>query len=178
MPMSLGVIAAEPTDSPVGGAQLVLVDLVPSGRQTEARIAQPGPGVYCRYEPGDEVVCWCPDDGTWNNAVVIGDLSNRQRPRPAAANDGLLLLEGCRVVINEEGVRIGQGAETSRTPLEGVVQALKTLGEAILAVDAAAAAKLPSSAPVATATVTPVVADCVTSLANGAPYLSSLVKVQ
>lgn len=88
---------------------------------------------------------------------------------------------GPRVILDAQAgtIKLGQGSETHQVGFgEAMVQALKTLAEAILAVDASQAAKLPSSAPVATATVTPIVADCVASLAAGPPYLSTIVKVQ
>lgn len=89
--------------------------------------------------------------------------------------------EGVRLLLDFDAgqIKVGRGDETHQVGFgEEIVQAIKTLAEAILAVDASQAAKLPSSAPVATATVTQVLADCTASLSAGAPMLSTIVKVQ
>lgn len=88
---------------------------------------------------------------------------------------------GTRIELDHDAgtVKIGQGSETHQVAFgEAIVQAIKTLAEGLLQLDTVVAAKLISSAPILTATVTPVITDCATSLSAGAPMLSNIVKVE
>ncbi len=88
---------------------------------------------------------------------------------------------GTRLEIDHDAgtIKLGQGAETHPVPLgDNLLDRLKTIVEQVMAVDASQAAKLPTSAPLTTATLTPVLADIAQSLATGAPLLSAIVKVE
>jgi hypothetical protein len=89
--------------------------------------------------------------------------------------------DGTRILIDHDAgtIRLGQGADTHPVLLgDELLQTLKTVVEQLLILDGVVAAKLPSSAPAITTTLTQVLADITASLANDAPLLSTIVRVQ
>lgn len=89
--IGLGVLLEDESDR-----GYALVELVPSGRQAEARVLQigaaAGQGVYVALPKGAEVVVLVPDDGTLaTSAVAIGGFSSRANPRPSAGDGAVVL---------------------------------------------------------------------------------------
>lgn len=123
-------------------------------------------------------------DGGNSFEVVAGGTTFGEGARVALDFDaGTVTLDigDTRVEVNNTAgtIKLGQGSETHPVALgDDLLQRLKTVVEQLIVLDGIVAAKLPSTAPAITATLTTVLADITASLAAGPPLLSTIVKVQ
>lgn len=165
-------------------ARMVQVQLVPSGRLAEARVANLGQGlargVFAPPAPGDEVLVLLPG-GDPNRAVVLGGLGNGASPNPVA-NDGLKVL-----LMHPGGVelRSADGLPAHGIVMAPLLQGLLDYVNAVTVFMAAAALDTSLSPGVAAAAtafqadprVVEFVAELGASTAAGPPYASATNKV-
>lgn len=165
-------------------ARMVQLQLVPSGRLVEARVANvgqgTGKGIFAPILAGDEVIVLFPA-GDPNRAVVLGGLGNGKSPNPVG-NDQLSML-----VQHPGGVRLVavDGLPEYRIVHVELLSALSGFLAALDAFMTTSATATGAAAPVAAAATTyqtsPAVieleAGLQASINAGPPYASALHKV-
>ncbi|MEQ1494500.1 MAG: phage baseplate assembly protein V [Novosphingobium sp.] len=197
--VEIGTVITPPAPSAVPGAALasrmVQVELRPSGRYVEARVANIGQGlgkgVFAPLLSGDEVLVLFPG-GDAHRAVVLGGLGNATAPNPTE-NQGLQMLiqhPGGVLISNVDGapgngIVHGQFLNDLATYLTAFEAFLFTTSTATTAPQIAAAAStlmvaIQKVGPASSVFLSALLASAASGVApgiGGPPYATTLHKV-